>query len=293
MSKVSRCLARVPLHWPAGEPSNLFLEETLFPLVTYKSPDTSHHSLTNMTQQNSKLNSLTSNSRRSLASKGLMGALMIASGTTAYGQIISMGIPADFTVAPGTANAPPVNWDINLDGTPDFTFTYRYPNTAAGTNGVIWQANMNPFTGSAATNGAISYQGPFVRYAFALANGANIGPGGAFSTVAQVALGSRYRSGANTNYYGGFAAGPNANGAVPPGTQAFVGFRFNAADGTHYGWIRLSVGPGSIDFVSAAYQAMPNTAIAAGAIPEPGTLGLLALGAVGVAGAAIKRRRSA
>lgn len=226
------------------------------------------------------------------ATKGLVGALVIAGGTNAYGDIITVGIPADFTVPAGTATAGPVNWDVNNDGTIDFNFTYRFPNTATG-SGVIWQANMN--SAAVATNGVISYAGPFIRYAFALGMGANIGPGGPFFTgpSTQVVLGSRYRSGGVPSYYGGFAAGPNANGAVPPGTVAYVGFRFNAADGTHYGWIQLSVGPGSIDFISAAYESTANTAIAAGAIPEPGTLGLLALGAAGVLGAVVKRRRSA
>jgi hypothetical protein len=224
------------------------------------------------------------------ATKGLAGALAIAGGTAAYANPVPSVIPADFVVAPGTATAGPVNWDVNNDGTADFTFSYRYPNTATG-SGVIWQANMNSI---AATSNTVSYQGPFVRYAFALQPGAMISSASPFNTGAgaQTVLGSQYRSGGVPSYYGGFAAGPNANGAVAPGTQAFVGFRFNAADGTHYGWIRLSVGPGSIDFVSAAWDNTPNAAIAAGAVPEPGTMALLALGAVGVVGAAIKRRRA-
>jgi hypothetical protein len=224
------------------------------------------------------------------ATKGLAGALAIASGTAAYANPVPSVVPADFVVAPGTATAGPVNWDVNSDGTPDFTFSYRFPNTATG-SGVVWQANMNTI---AATSGVVSYLGPFVRYAFALQSNTLINSGSAFSTTAglQVVLGSQYRSGGVPSYYGGFAAGPNANGAVPPGTQAFVGFRFNAADGTHFGWLRLSVGPGSIDFVSAAWDNVPNQGIAAGAIPEPGTMALLALGAAGVVGAAIKRRRA-
>ncbi|HEY6986850.1 MAG TPA: PEP-CTERM sorting domain-containing protein, partial [Bryobacteraceae bacterium] len=93
------------------------------------------------------------------------------------------------------------------------------------------------------------------------------------------------------NYYGGFAAnGPN--GSVAPGTFAFVGFRFNAADGVHFGWVRLAVNAGLIDFDSAAYETTPNTAILAGAVPEPGTMALLALGAAGILGTVIKRRRA-
>lgn len=220
------------------------------------------------------------------ATTGLAGAVAIAGGTSAYAQIITVATPADFIIAAGTATTS-VNWDVNGDGISDFTFNYRYPNTAAG-NGVIWQANMNPFAGSAATNGIISYAGAFVRYGTPLTLGTSIGTGGAFSVTTQVTLGSRYLTGGVPRYYGGFANG------VAPGTQRYAGFRFvDNVGATHYGWILLSVSAGSIDFVSAAYQATANTAILAGAVPEPGTMAALALGAVGVLGAVVRRRRQA
>ena len=43
---------------------------------------------------------------------------MIAGGTSAYGQVVAL-TPADFVVAPGTANTS-VNWDVNSDGTMRF-----------------------------------------------------------------------------------------------------------------------------------------------------------------------------
>ena len=142
---------------------------------------------------------------------------------------------------------------------------------------------MNPFAGSAATNGTVGYQGAFIRYATALPAGFSIGAtlansagGGAntWSTATQVTLGSRYLSGGVPTYYAGFAAGAGgaAHNAVTPGTSAFVGFRFNSGGNTLYGWVRLSVGPGSIDFVSAAYNTIPGAPITAGAIPEPSSL---------------------
>ena len=225
--------------------------------------------------------------------KGLAGAVAIASGTSAYGAIVVVATPADLTNSPGGANTT-ANWNVDGIGGFDFTFNNRFPNTAPGNYGVVWQQNMNPFTGTSGTNNLVSYSGPFVRYAFALAAGFSVGPGNPdFSTgLTQVVLGSKYSYGVNgTYYYGGFAAnGPN--GSVAPGTFAFVGFQFTAPDGLHYGWVRLAVNAGLIDFDSAAYESTPNTAIQMGAVPEPGTMGLLALGAAGVLGAVIKRRRA-
>lgn len=247
---------------------------------------------------------------KATTSGGLLGAMAIAGGTTAYGDILATrvsntttnprlltptptGIPADLTNTAGAATTT-VNWDVNSDGIIDFTFTNRYPNTATG-SGVVWQMNMNPATGTAATNGILGYTGPFVRYAFALQANAPIGPGGAFSTVTQVVLGSQYRYNGTPYFYGGFAAGPNGNGAVPPGTNAYAGFRFQAADGVHYGWIRLNINANGttsiIDFSNAGYETAPNTQILAG-VPEPGTMAMMAMGAAALLGAAIKRRRS-
>ncbi len=228
---------------------------------------------------------------------GLAGAVAIACGSSAYGAIVSVAPPADLTNTPGGGGAIPgfgtftgtfAFWDVNNDGTTDFEFTNRYPNTAAGGYGVVWQLGMNTTTAAAAaTNGVVSYAGAFVRYASALTAGTNITATSAFSTSMQLVLGSRYSYGGLGVYnYGGFAS------AVAPGTQRYAGFRFAAADGTHYGWVQLSVNAGIIDFTNAAYQTTPNTAIVAGAVPEPGSMAALAAGAAAV-GVAIKRRRRA
>lgn len=218
-----------------------------------------------------------------------MGALAIAGGSSAYGDVVVVTPPPNVNVPPGTSTFSQ-NWDVNSDGIMDFTISYRFPNTSTG-SGVIWQANLSPFAGSAMTNGVVGYQGAFVRYAFALSNGTLINAASPFSTATQVVLGSRYLSGGTPMFYGGFAAG-GPNGSVPPGTFAFAGFRFTAADGTHFGWINLAVDAGTITFMGAAFESIAGTAISAGAIPEPSTLAMLALGAAGVLGTAIKRRRA-
>jgi PEP-CTERM putative exosortase interaction domain len=224
-------------------------------------------------------------------SGGLMGALAIAGGSSAYASVIVVTPPPNVNVPPGTATFSE-DWDVNSDGIMDFTINYRFPNTSTG-SGVIWQANLNPFAGTAATNGVVGYSGPFIRYAFAFSGGTAINAGSPFSTSTQVCLGSRYLSGGVPNFYGGFAAGPtvgNGGNGVTPGTFAFAGFRFQAADGIHFGWINLAVDAGTINFTNAAFESSAGTPINTGAIPEPSTLAMLALGAAGVLGTAIKRR---
>ena len=65
----------------------------------------------------------------------------------------------------------------------------------------------------------------------------------------------------------------------------FIGFKFDGGSGTQYGWIRLQMNGAAngntftlVDFAFAD----PGEQIATGQIPEPGSLGLLALGATGL-----------
>jgi hypothetical protein len=208
-------------------------------------------------------------------SSGLLGALAIASGSSAYAAVVSVAPPPDLSSTPGGATTTE-NWDVNLDGIVDFGFQNRYPNSGTHVN---WQLNFYPVP---AGNGVVGYVGPFINYADALSFGTSIGPASTFQTSAQVCLGSNYGG----TLYGGFAV------EVPPGTNAYAGFQFTAADGIHYGWVFLNINAGIIDFTSAAYESTPGVAITAGAVPEPGTMAMLALGAVGVLGVVAKRRRS-
>ncbi|EMD83494.1 hypothetical protein C725_1395 [Pacificimonas flava] len=77
--------------------------------------------------------------------------------------------------------------------------------------------------------------------------------------------------------------------------DSFIALRFDLADGTRYGFARLA-GTTLFDF---AYESDVDTGIQAGAdpevafdVPEPGMIGLLGLGVVGIA-AARRRRRTA
>jgi hypothetical protein len=112
--------------------------------------------------------------------------------------------------------------------------------------------------------GATTLGVPFVAN---LSSGAQVGPG-----TTNFALGSTY---ATLGYF--------------VGTTGFAGVRFNIAGQPHYSWLRISVTPNgeTITVIDWAYEDQANTGINAGAIPEPSSgsltaLGLLALGAHGV-----------
>lgn len=65
------------------------------------------------------------------------------------------------------------------------------------------------------------------------------------------------------------------------GQNAYMGVRFQASDGTHYGWMRLElpfVGVNGGYIREWAYDTRVNATIFAGAVPEPSISVLLAIG---------------
>lgn len=233
------------------------------------------------------------------AMTGITGALALAGGSQAYASVVNVATPANLTNTAGGGTVLPDSsamtgtytyWDVNGDGINDFLFEDRYPNTdPLSDKGVIWQLRMQPATTAlASSNNVIGYgTSATFKYATSLNAGVTIGAGGAFSGGATtLVLGSQYTYGGTPSYYGGFAY------AKPPGTNAYAGFRFAAGGSTYYGWVQLSVSAGKISFVNAAYDDAPDTAITAGAlaVPEPGSMAALAVGAAAVLGAVAKRR---
>lgn len=105
--------------------------------------------------------------------------------------------------------------------------------------------------------------------------GVSIGPGAAEASGAR---------------FGGRQVGGDFYNFV--GTGKFVGLKWDIGGGDfQYGWARIDVLPdnaGTATLFSFAYESTPNTAIAAGAVPEPATLSILAAGGGAVA---LRRRR--
>jgi PEP-CTERM motif len=218
------------------------------------------------------------------ASSGLIGALAIAGGSSAYGGVVVVTPPP--TLAPPTVPLPETQtsmgvsefWDLNNDGINDFQFSFRQPETAGSLD---WQANV--FASTGVTFGALGVTFFYVQRFNA---GDTIGPSSnVIPTAEQGILASRF---AGTNY-GNFVA---------PNSRGFMGFQFTTTAGTFFGYLELKAtkapagGQPGIQFFSAAYDNTPLTPIVAGAgaVPEPGTLAMLAFGAAGVLAAHQRRK---
>jgi hypothetical protein len=77
-------------------------------------------------------------------------------------------------------------------------------------------------------------------------------------------------------YYPGY---PTNFSLLPEGVPTYLGVSFNPGDGTHYGWIGVVRSGQEVDAFAWGYETVPGEPIEAGAIPEPGSLAILALGA--------------
>jgi hypothetical protein len=124
---------------------------------------------------------------------------------------------------------------------------------------------------------------------YVVPNGSDAHPAGAVGTmvvllggnVADLPIGTEIgpaSSFSGPGFYGGVA--------IPDGQTGLIGFRFDpdgsAGAQTYYGWFRMTVNStagGTV--VDWAYE-NTGASILAGAVPEPGSLALLALGAAGL-----------
>lgn len=220
-------------------------------------------------------------------SKGLIGAVAMAGGSSAYGDVVVVAPPRNLISISATEDS--VFFDFNLDGIDDVEFTFRQPDT---TGGLEFQGNLFASPGNFTFGTpATLIPGGFYAHRFSLGDTiSGVPPSNPPGTVlvagpAQAVLASRF----NGTTYGEFA---------PPNSRGFVGIQFtDGANDMFFGYIELQItrsadgsDPG-IEFFSAAYDNTPGTSIAAGAIPEPGTLALLAFGGAGVLAAHLRRRR--
>jgi len=202
-----------------------------------------------------------------------LGAAVLAgagSVTTADAAItfINLGNEVLFDTDP-IGNAPVSrSFDLNGDGQLDIDFAHL----SIGMNGAALVASAE-----GGQLGAVGQAFSGFFYPARLNAGANIGAAQAFITL--------------SNNVGSLAAAggyPNSQW-TNDSTPAFLGISFQNNGQTVYGWVQIAVGPNTgpmpraLTLLNAAYESSGGP-ILAGAVPEPSTsVGLLALGAAGLA----------
>jgi hypothetical protein len=169
-----------------------------------------------------------------------------------------------------------IGLNLDGDGANDFSFINAFVSdsgTPADPLDDIYQLDLNTGTNSAVTT--------FIGDPFFITVLSALGPGVQLPGSESFSSGTFKMAGAPFSQWGG--------------VHGYAGLAFDISGQTHYGWARLSVGTNpllSATLHDWAYEEFPNTPIATGeggiAVPEPGALGLLALGAAGLA--AYRRR---
>lgn len=188
--------------------------------------------------------------RRLLGYALAAGAGLLAAATPADAGVVYVN-PLDQTYTNQSFNL-----DLNSDGIPDVSFTHN-----------AWQA---------------------YRSLWAYGHGiAKAGWAGAAAFPASQMVGPGL----------GWTAGAKLAGLSPGGvrgnwvnvTDRYLGLRFQIGTNIHYGWVRMDVSADWQTLTIAAtvkdwaYESSPGQPIHTGAIPEPSSLSLLALGAAGLA----------
>lgn len=159
--------------------------------------------------------------------------------------------------------------DLNRDGTANLRFTWNYLGTMDyPSSGYTASLVVAPLAGSRIRT---------LESATPIGTGIYIGPG--LSDSDWEARSMRTITSFHT------PGGETWSGLIGDRGYGFVGFSFETASGTHYGWVRIQLeealfGLGSSPYWpridSWAYQSQPDLAIAAGQIPEPSRIAALA-----------------
>jgi PEP-CTERM motif len=141
--------------------------------------------------------------------------------------------------------------------------------------------------------GTVNYEGASMPFVAGKLQGFK---SGSLYYVSALSAGAPINAGTiGPTFYGSMAYGAaNPNAEFNTASNAYFGFGFPSGSNFFYGWVRVGINQAAGTFLIKdwAYEKSSDVGILAGAsTPEPGTLGMLAAGAVGVL--ALRRRRAA
>ncbi len=213
-----------------------------------------------------------------------MGAVALAGATQAYGAVVNWN-PANIVPTSATTNpSQKAFYDIDGNGTNDIEFGF-YQNAS---NPNEFFAGVYLLNGGAAAGYLTTYS---TVYTYPLAKGSKVG------TDATVFNQYAGRFSFLVLTYNGTTYGFNAS---QPNTLLNLGFQFTENGNLLNGYVSFEAdpyvsasNPGGLLFHGGAYESTPGVDITVGAVPEPNTLSALAIGALGLAGVGLRRRRKA
>lgn len=215
-------------------------------------------------------------------------AYAAAAATISSGVADAAIIHTDLGTQPISAVNGSFELDVDLDGTADFEFLQRRVQSSHSDSSPCrstWRRDRREsLVSGRGQNGMIGNLGSAYRltsrgyiYPFA------IGIQNAILAVHGFRSSSNCRSTSSDNYvHGHFGSYYDSL------LRGFLGLQFEiAGNGRHAGWADVEVSADQIVLHGFAYETTPGKALRAGAVPEPHTLALLAMGAAGM----IARRR--
>lgn len=184
-----------------------------------------------------------------LAAYSAMAGAFVAVSSDANAAVVYTDIE-DVDVALGEA----YELDMDNDGYTDFLMVAA-SNTAGTWTYAYVIGNLEAYGYGGPDNMIIGYTGAYLPYGSALASGDAIGEDAGF-------ISNAINYGVLASIFGGATYGPFANT-----TDAYLGVQFAIDGDVHYGWVRLDVSVGPVEFTvkDYAYDDVAGTEILAGA----------------------------
>ena len=210
-----------------------------------------------------------------------LAAISTAMGTSADAALVaSATIPSGGLVSPSSPGT--INWDIDNDGTDDFSFRFSSSRSSSTYYGSLYMRDLGDARVARPNGSSFNF--------------ANLSSGAKLGTAADgLSFNAATESRALVSSYNGsnFRGYSPANGSWSLGDTGYFGFKFTSSGNTHYGWAEMTLSSGSQPWATineAWYNDTPDGEVTVGVVPEPAEVGL-GLGALALGAAGLRRMR--